>query len=197
MRHLELNASPSTGAVTAAASVTNGTFQNDHAVAATLAPVEGAASVTIGEAHRYWRLWFTGDNGDPNNIILLRYVGMSVDGNTAEVLDDSMTASASSSFFGAPGDEITYNPQNVLPPTNIEGWATASGSSWPQWWKVDVGVGNELFPTSVWITPQTVARSPSGFILQWSDDNSSWTDVETFTSTTGWSAENIRQFVLS
>src|SRR5690606_34084510 len=125
--------------------------------------------------------------GDPNNILLFRYISLA-DGET-ELLNDSMTATASSSFFGESGDELLYNPQNVLDPIDDEGWATASGSTYPQWWQVDVGEGETITPTSIWLTPQTVARSPSGFTVSYSDDGETFTTYKTFESTTGWTAE--------
>lgn len=143
-------------------------------------------------SYRYWRLNITAVNSDAQQIALLFHVGLYISG--VEITDDSMAATASSSFYGAPGDEVIFNPTNALTPVSGSGWATdgaSHGQPMPQWWQVDLGAGNEQEPDMIRIRPQTRARSPYTFQILASNDGSTWDTIKSYVNqSSSWGTAN-------
>lgn len=141
----------------------------------------------IAAPHRYWRINFVANQA--NDFYMgVGKIGLEVGG--IEVTDNTMTASASSTF-PAPS---AYNPSYVLDPAANQGWVgVAPGSSW---WKVDLGSGNDQQIDGLYLTPDTgnAARAPGFFTVASSDNNTDWLVEGIFTAFGGWTSAVDRFF---
>lgn len=175
-------------AVTVAASVD---LTMEHALAGTLQAVASAGSVTFG-SHQYWRFDFADANGDPDPLICLYGIALTVGGT--EVSDNTMTAAADTTWpYPASDPSHTFDVQYPLRPQVAFGWAPTTV---PAWWSLDLGAGNPQAVDGFILKPQTVARSPGHFTISYSDNNSTWTVAGTYTATTGWTAATNRAFTI-
>lgn len=160
-----------------------------------MAPGGGGAA-----SHRYWRINVT-DWINAGYLIIgeaeLRDAGGTDQVPTMTAATTSgVTVSASNSFgFGFEGwngfDGSTANSSNQ--------WTVGTPAS-PEWVKVDFGAGNEKAVASYAIAPRDsdgATYAPKTFTLDWSDDNSNWTTVNTQTGlTSGWTAGTLRVFTV-
>jgi hypothetical protein len=128
-------------------------------------------------AHRYWRINVSAVNAST----LVGLVKVSLYETSFTDVATGGTASASSTGEGSAA--------NLLDTSNTSNWV--SSGALPQWWKVDLGSGNDKDITFVklvgrrdgaWASDQC----PKDFSLQYSDDNSSWTTLFSVTGSTGW-----------
>lgn len=124
-------------------------------------------------AHRYWRLYVDTVNSSPYVSILELQLRTSIGGSSVAT---GGTASASSTDFGwvASG---AFNGSTAEP-----GWHSGfSYPSTPQWLKYDFGSGNDkdIVEMAVAARPSDPDQNPVRFRLQYSDDDSSWTDLIT------------------
>jgi hypothetical protein len=116
-------------------------------------------------AHRYWRLYCTAGNGEPNLGLAEIQLRASLGGADET---GSGTASASS---GTAANLFDNNNTTVL---------TTTSGAYPHWISYDFGAGNDKAITEIAINTRTQIRySPTDFQLQWSDDNSAWTTLFT------------------
>lgn len=157
--------------------------------------VAGAPIVVVPPvAYRWYRLYITANNGDSYtglNELLLRETAGGTDypAPPTNVLTDPTTAltaaSASSFYFDNPPAEAfdqNYSPSNS--------WYN-NGDGVPCWIKYDLGAGNEAPVRQFGIVRApgedvVAARWPRDFVLQGSNDNSSWTDLRTVIGQIGW-----------
>lgn len=158
----------------------------------TLTPNGGADSL----AHRYWRLRVT---AAPDGGASFVYVGeMSLkDSLTGTDLTSPGLAATNaiegSNAFGNSADEAFSDD-------GANGWATstsniAGGDAWLGW---DFGAGNAYAITHVEITAGNDAdQTAEDFVIEYSDDNSTWTVKATATSLATWSASEKRLFTLT
>ena len=90
------------------------------------------------------------------------------------------TASASSIFGGS------YTAPNAFDGNSSTVWESASGGGMPQWVKYDLGVGvtkiARQFSVMTWFADRN--SPPTDFVLQGSNNDSSWTDLYTKTGET-------------
>jgi len=151
-------------------------------------------------AHRYWRVYITANAGDATYVgfteIELRSTVGGADFTVPQTLDTD-AAKASAQVNNSNGS------RRAVDNSDTTGWLTiTAGGGLPAWWEYDCGnAGHSGNPTEVvrqilikgsWNVP---AASPKDFLLQWSDDNTSWTTVMTVTGQTGWTgASDARTF---
>jgi hypothetical protein len=142
-------------------------------------PFSGSTGWTAGETrtfrapHRYWRLYITRTCVPSAGYVSLMEVQLRTAIGGASVATGG-TASASSTDFGW----VAANAFDGS--TGGNGWHTAAFSSpAPQWIKYDFGSGNAKAIVECTITPQSSfsGRAPASFQLQYSDDDSTWTDL--------------------
>ena len=120
--------------------------------------------------HRYWRVWITAVAGFYHAIaeVELRESVGGADQTGAG------TASAHNSLYGAPSNAVDNDTGTF--------WQ-AFDNSFPAWWKYDFGSGVTKALQEISITPRTgdYNRAPSAFDIEWSDDDSIWESVGSFT----------------
>lgn len=137
-------------------------------------------------AHRYWRVYINAlvsasDTGIAAVYLSTSSVVQAASGGTASADSVYDVSYAASKAFDA-------DPQTI--------WATGSGT-FPHWIKYDFGSGNDKDIVAFGITARNdsfaTTQSPKDFKLQYSDDDSSWTDAGiTVTSETTWVAAQTR-----
>jgi hypothetical protein len=114
-------------------------------------------------AHRYWRLYATAGNGDPNMGISEIQLRASLGGADET---GSGTPAASSGTAAAAFDN-----------NNAVSLTTTSGA-YPHWISYDFGAGNDKDIVEIAIICRSQIRfAPTDFQLQYSDDNSAWTTL--------------------
>lgn len=156
----------------------------------------GTAPGTGPGAHRYWRLFISASvYGSFHGVTEIEFL----DHQLVKVSGAEGGASASVTSSGSINSpNIDYNAfdGNVV----NSGWISASGGN--QWIRQDMQGSNTIgVPVEVrvlvlygsWNLPDC---SPQDFKLQWSDDDSTWTDAGSWTGETGWGAGEQRTFVV-
>lgn len=133
--------------------------------------------------HRYWRLGITGSNGagfvGAANVEM-RTLSSSVDET------EGGTASSTSNF----GTLVPANAFTGMNPGDTLEWAS-NNAGFPEYLKYDFGAARPVFVQELFYKPRVgleSSQSPTGFTIEYSDDNSSWTTVRTVTGITGWTS---------
>ncbi len=131
-------------------------------------------------AHRYWRILFDGVTG--SNRVNLAEIEF-LDKRFYRRMDGVFTASGSTSGAVAPSYacDRTYTRS-----TSSEWWASNQGSSGDIWFKIDAGLGFEFICEGVTFAKGGLGNTFTGFSVQWSDDDSTWT--------TEWYEDNLTEF---
>lgn len=154
--------------------------------------IEKAQEVNAN-AHRYWRLLITGNNG---NALYLEVTEVEMRATVSGSDQcDGGTASASSEINGSNAaakafDNLTGSSNKWLPAT------VPTGGS-PAWLKYDFGypvIVAELAMISLYDTETTLDAAIKDFTIESSDDDSSWTNRASPAAQTGWAAGEQRTF---
>ena len=129
-------------------------------------------------AHRYWRLYVTSSNGGASVRVGEMELRVAADGSGTNValLSNGGTATTNSDFGGA---EVA----NAFDGNITTNWGNG-GAGMPSWATRDFGSGNAYDINHLTIKMPANAdslSSPLGGVLQWSDDNSTWTSHITVT----------------
>lgn len=129
-------------------------------------------------AHRYWRLWFSPENGygDTGQIAISELELRDTPAGSNVATGGSI--SASSEYSGS------FTAAKLLDGSTAagNGWKTVDDSRLGSWVKYDFGSGNEKdivevvlkAPVATGTGINTVAYLPTSFILQYSDDDIEW-----------------------
>lgn len=161
-------------------------------------PTTGGTSPGTGPgAHRYWRLLISANDGSGSYMGLTELVLRDRDLVVVSGFTTTSTGiSASTVLNGGNAASMAFD-------TNLSstGWlSNTSGSD--QWIKLDtlgtttIGVPVEIREFDIYGSWNVPTASPKDFKLQWSDDDSSWTDAKTVTGETGWTSAEMRSFVV-
>ena len=148
-------------------------------------------------AHRYWRLFITMTDGSTfagtTELQLFDASGTNRSGGA------SLAAIASSS------DLNSGNARDLAFDNNLtnSGWLS-SGGALPQWIRLDVESASAPAPRTayevktfrVYGSWNLASASPREFELQWSDDDIAWTTALSVTGQTGWTARQMREFIV-
>lgn len=139
-----------------------------------------------------------------------RYLGLSIDstvsGGTTVIADLSLRAvSGGSTVNPRVGQTSSISLSNAAGPENAADGTTATvfstqgGASPPLWWQVQFLSGTKTV-VEVKITSRNdfnyAAQSPTAFDLQWSNDGSSWTTLQSFTSG-AWTQNQTQTFAVT
>ncbi len=131
------------------------------------------AQIASGQSHRYWRIYITSQNGGNNAVSINTIIMWDSSGN---YLTTGGTASASSCYGGCPG---TYDASKAFDTNDTTFWGSTGTptSSSPQWIEYDFGSAKAVAYWLVGSRAGLCSQGPEAFKLQYSDDNSSWTDA--------------------
>jgi hypothetical protein len=148
-------------------------------------------------AHRYWRLFVTQSDGSA-------FIGTT----ELQLFDSAGTnrsGGASLLSIASSTDLNSGNARDLAFDNNIvnSGWLS-DGSAAPQWVRIDVESAAAPPPRTAyevkrfriygsWNVP---TASPRAFQLQWSDNDSTWTTALSVTGQTGWTANEMREFIV-
>lgn len=144
--------------------------------------------------HRYWRLLFSGIAGVGTRIGLDEIEFWSDPGGTRV----PHSAVAASGFLGVSTDPA-YAADGLLlgDGSNNEIWVSQTTGPW--WYSFDAGLGNDFDLAAIALARgnylTTGYDTPTGFDVQWSDDNATWTTVWTESAIPGgWHGWDVRTF---
>jgi hypothetical protein len=161
-------------------------------------PTSGGTSPGTGPgAHRYWRLLINANDGNASYMGVTQLVLRDRQGVIVSGWDGSDAAVSASSEINEPNK--ASNAFNGLFSSNA--WLSATAGS-AQWVKNDFGAATsagapvEIKDFDIYAVGTVPDASPKDFKLQWSDNNSTWTDALTVTGETGWTANEQRTFTV-
>jgi hypothetical protein len=141
-------------------------------------------------AHRYWRLYITAAQSSAETDLAEFYLCTTVGGASVAT---GGTASADTTFSG------TYVPANAFDGNNTTSWASAS-TAMPHWLQYDFGAGNAKDIVQWGIqsifTSGYSQYTPKDFSLQYSDDGTTWTALDTIVGAVGWTGTESRMFTV-
>jgi len=146
-----------------------------------------------GSAYRYYRIYITANNGSTYTAI--QEIELAIVAGGADITSFGMSASESSAYSNSYGIRILDEIFVVATGAWV---STASGL--PQWVYVDLGAGNAQSVVELRMWDQYTAdgpnRAPKDFVVQGSNDASTWTDIKSFTGITGWVNGTVKTFSL-
>lgn len=144
--------------------------------------------------HRYWRLLFHGIAGIATRIGLDEIEFW----ETPSGVKKLPSVVGASGFAGAT-TVPTYAVDGLLlgDSSNNEIWASNTAAPW--WFSFDAGLGNDFELAAVALCRgnylTTGFDTPTGFDVQWSDDNATWTTVWTESAISGgWNGWEVRTY---
>lgn len=148
-------------------------------------PSGGSSSAT---AHAYWRIKITGSNSATYvNLTELELRG-SVGGADQATGGTSLCGS---SYFGGTGTEV-WDGNTTSDRWGAEANGVTLGTAWVGYhFAAPVDVKQIAMTCSAWTD-----EAPIAFNLEWSDDGSTWTVLESFTTASVWTAYETRLFTV-
>ena len=137
--------------------------------------------------HRYWRLYITANSNGSS------YTGAAEIELLIEGVDQtgSGVASASAEQSGNPASAAVDDSASSF-------WGTYSQAV-PQSWSYDFGSGvyRDIDSISIRARPDSYYyEAPRDFVVQYSDDGTTWIDKKSFAGETGWTSGEVRTFSL-
>ena len=153
--------------------------------------VRGARKVKLD--HKYWRLRFTGTNHtatakyvSPAEIQFRPTVGVAVTNMAA------LGTPSASSTFSPP----TYSADKAIDNNAGTAWICAQDQWNNSWWKMNFTTPQAIKQVMLqaFNTVPGAQQMPSGFVLEWSDNDTVWNGVLTVTGATAWGASEVRTF---
>ena len=140
-------------------------------------PPGGAAA----GAHRYWRLYITSTAAV--------YISMAEIELRSAAGGTDLTGSGTASASAWETDVAGLTPDKAVDDSTATKWATYP-ATYPQWWSYDFGSGAAHAIIELRITPRqdgSHAETPTDFLVQYSDNGSTWTTQRIITGLT-WTA---------
>lgn len=133
--------------------------------------------------YRYWRIYVTATNGDA--YLAIQEMEMATSPGGANVASNGMPTWQSSSYGGGDPFAAAFNGSFLSSPGCL--WLT-DGKPMPQWGSIDLG--SQVVLQEVRMQCQNwgggPGRAPKNFVIQGSNDNSTWTDVRAFAGVSSW-----------
>jgi hypothetical protein len=145
-------------------------------------------------AHRYWRIQL---NSGAGGAYAFSEVQFRTTRGTALLFASATPATAAQTFGTVPG---SFDATQAADNNTATLWSSSNKTP-PQWWAYDYGAtsSNWLDVVEVAITARndgSFGQAPSTFDLQYSDDNSNWNTVFSFTAAAWTSAAQTQIFSL-
>ena len=133
--------------------------------------------------YRYMRVFITENNGLDSHTEF-QQIEFSLAAGGADITTSATPSNQSSYYSGRPAANLVSNDFGVA---NYI-WTTAVGVAPPHWVSFDLLTPQDvvevrMFPTNLhpW-----QGRAPKNFIIQGSNDNSTWVNIRSFSNVTGW-----------
>lgn len=158
-----------------------GSFRNN---VEKLSPIKSIYTGVL-TSYRYLRIYITAING--GSFAGINELEIAVIAGGADITTSSSPTSRRSE---APDYEVRKIVDNNL----ALGWLS-SNAVMPQWVAVDCGAVYNLAELRI-AAPDGVDRAIKNFIVQGSNNNSTWVDIQAFSNITGWVARNYKKFNL-
>ena len=157
------------------------------------------AANAASASHRYWRILISAVDG---STLYAGFTEIELRGSVggANLLSVQTAVGAAT---GSRDVTLSNSAWRAADLSNTSGWlCSLVPTPFPQWWKYDFGHASHIgSPTAD--VKQVVIKgsynapnaSPKDFMLQWADDDITWTTVMTVTGQTGWTgASDVRTF---
>lgn len=135
-----------------------------------------AEAAAVSKTWRYWRIFVQTNNG--GNLISLGEVQLRATVGGSDLTTTSTPVTASNAA-NAPVTNIRDNDTATL-------WATGVGVTTDSWVRLDLGTTQTVLQVAMYPQSTLLNRAPKDFIIQGSDDGTTFTDVKAFTDVTGW-----------
>lgn len=139
-------------------------------------------------AHRYWRIYITANNGDAYTAI--SEIEFRATAGGTDLTWPAMTTAQSSAYSGWGADRAVNNNTGAA----SNSWVTDGGSP-PHWASFDFASGVSPVELVIYGEPGQANRSPKDFLVQYSDDGTSWATLVAITGAIGWT-DSARTFSL-
>lgn len=131
-------------------------------------------------SYRYWRIYIT-EAIAATTYIAFAEIELRGSVGGADLTTTSTPVTESTFLGGSAGSNTVKNDGST------SSWISTT-TAVPQWLRYDLGTSNNVAQVAMLPISTVPARAPSIFILQGSNDGTSFTDVKTFTGITSWSA---------
>lgn len=152
-----------------------------------------AAAPAPAATHKYWRLRFSATNASPAWYVTIAEVQLRASIGVDVPNMAALGAASSSSNYDGTG---TYSADKAIDNNLGTCWISAQNQFLNGWWKFTFTTAqavNELVLKAL-NTTGGAAQMPSTFLLEWSDDDITWTEVLSSDYQIAWGAAEARTF---
>ena len=141
-----------------------------------------------GESHLYWRIYITAtDSADAYKAQITEMEYRATLGGADQATGG--TAAASSTYPGS-------SPADAFDDDAIVSWVSASGAALPQWLQYQFASAVEVAQVAITSgdSASRADRAPNDFLIEYSDDGSSWTTALSVTGEPDWGVTETRLY---
>jgi hypothetical protein len=136
--------------------------------------------------HIYWRLNFTENNGDTSFLGLAEVEMRGTVGGADQCTGGTATASTS---------DATSPPANAFDNSASTNWQTVSGTL-TGWLRYQFAAAVDVVQYTITARATSLTRMPKSWSLEWSDNGTAWTSIETRENQTWPTAGEVRTFTV-
>ncbi len=136
-------------------------------------------------AHRYWRVTITASTAGPSNLI------------SPYAMELRATAGGADQCYGgtSSASHSTTNVYKLFDHNNSSYYNNGSPGV-TCWVQYDMGVGNDIEVFELWFLPRYSSQMPKDFTLEYSDDGSAFTVLQSWTGEESWQSGVGKAFAL-
>lgn len=139
----------------------------------------GAGSPPSGPAYRYWRIYITAINGDAN---YAAFAEIEIRGTVGGAdLTTASTPTSQSSYY------TFYQATQTRDNSTGTFWLSDTNAHINSWCRYDLTTASTVAQVAIYPYVGVLTWAPKDFVIQGSDDGTTFTDVKSFTGVTDWS----------
>jgi hypothetical protein len=138
------------------------------------------AATAALQSWRYWRVFVQANDGNTGSIGIAEIELRGTVGG-ADLTTTSTPALASTSNGGFVANNVRDDNTGTV-------WISGTGQVTNQWVRLDLATAKTVAQVAIYPRSAVLDSAPKDFIIQGSDDGTTFTDVKAFTGVTGWSA---------
>lgn len=149
--------------------------------------------VMTSKAFRYYRIFITDNEWTTDGYSEMQEIELALTASGADITTPTTPAFQSSYFASRTASKLVDN--NF---TGGEAIWTSGAQTFPQWVAFDLSTVQEVKELRIY-PPYAVAyskRAPKNFVVQGSNDNANWIDIQSFSNVTGWTSGVSKKFNL-
>lgn len=151
----------------------------------------------LNDLYKYFRVYITANMGAADYTSLAEIELLNIDTNSTDITTTTTPVTVSS-FYDAyhTAASLVDNAAKTVASPNVWATATGAGNRAPCWFVVELPYRTKLYAIRMWSQFSLPARAPKDFVVQGSNNGTTWTNIKTFTNTPTWVDNTAKTFTL-